>query len=32
MAPNATLKRFPFHPFIVNENMKDNNQDIKILS
>ena len=32
MAPNATLKRFPFHPFIVNENLKDNNQDIKILS
>ena len=27
MAPNATLETLSFNPFIVNENMNDNNQD-----
>ena len=27
MAPNATLKTLSFNPFIVYENMNDNNQD-----
>ena len=28
MAPNATLETLSFNPFIVNENMNDNNQDL----
>ena len=28
MAPNATLETLSFDPFIVNENMNDNNQDL----
>ena len=27
MAPNATLETLSFDPFIVHENMNDNNQD-----
>ena len=27
MAPNATLRRLSFNPFIFNENMNNNNRD-----
>ena len=30
MAPNATLKTLSFNPFIVHENMNDNNQDLDL--